>query len=97
MITLYYVSSEVVRCPDLDDPPYGSVNQTDSTPGSTAHYECDDGFKLVGDEYRECLKTGYWDGEEPICKSNDACFSLCRGYVNMCQFYPFACRNYLVP
>ncbi len=65
----YNISSEIIKCPDLDDPPYGSVNQTGNKPGSTAHYECDYGFKLVGEEYRECLKTGYWSDDEPICKS----------------------------
>ena len=70
-------SSEIVKCPDLYDPSYGSVNMTDNKPGSTAHYECDYGFKLVGNEYRECLYNGYWSGKEPICKSKDTCF-LCR-------------------
>ena len=59
----------IVQCPDLDDPVYGSVNVTDNTPGSTAHYECDEGFELVGEEYCECLYNGYWSGEAPVCKS----------------------------
>ena len=66
---LIFPHAEIVRCPDLEDPPYGSVNQTGNKPGSTAHYDCDYSFQLVGDEYRECLYTGYWNGSEPICKS----------------------------
>ena len=62
------ISLEIVRCPDLYDPPYGSVNQTDNKPGSTAQYECDYGFKLVGDARRKCLYNGYWSGKEPVCK-----------------------------
>ena len=62
-------------CPDLDDPRYGSVNVTDNTNGSTAHYECDEGFKLVGDAYRECLDTGYWSDEEPVCKSKQSAYN----------------------
>ena len=57
-----------ILCPDLTDPEYGRVNQTSNKPGSTAHYECDYGFKLVGDRYRECLYNGYWEGNEPVCK-----------------------------
>ena len=57
-----------IRCPPLKDPPYGSVDQTGNKLGSTAHYDCDKGYKLVGDEYRECLYTGYWNGSEPVCK-----------------------------
>ena len=58
----------IVRCPDLYAPPYGSVNVTGNEPGDSAHYECDYGFKLVGDVYLECLYDGYWSGREPVCK-----------------------------
>ena len=61
-------SLEIIRCSDLYDPLYGSVNQTGNKPGSTAHYECDYGFKLVGDAWRKCLYNGYWSGQEPVCK-----------------------------
>ena len=80
-------SSEIIRCPDLNDPPNGRVNQTGNKPGDTADYECDDGFKLVGDKYRECLKTGDFDGEEPICKSNDVMFKYFLYRICRCCIY----------
>ena len=64
---MHFFSLEIL-CPDLTDPEYGSVNQTSNKPGSTAHYECDYGFKLVGNRYRVCLYNGYWEGNEPVCK-----------------------------
>ena len=69
-VTLYNTAGILdLVCPDLDDPPYGSVNVTDNTNGSTAHYECDEGFELVGDAYRECQDNGYWSGDIPMCES----------------------------
>ena len=59
---------EIIWCPDLDNPEYGRVDQNGNKLGSTAYYECNKGFKLVGDEYRECLYTGYWNGKKPVCK-----------------------------
>ena len=58
----------VITCQDLYDPTYGRVNVTGYTPGYKAHYKCDYGYKLVGEAYRECLYTGYWGGEEPVCE-----------------------------
>ena len=36
-------------CPDLYDPSYGRVNVTGNTPGYMAHYKCDHGYQLAGD------------------------------------------------
>ena len=98
IIIIMNISSEIIlRCPELEDPPYGSVNQTGNKPGSTAHYDCDYGFKLVGDEYRECLYTGYWNGSEPICKSIYIMIHIVRvyGYTNMSVYHLiFVSRNY---
>ena len=41
---------------------------TGYTPGYKAHYKCDYGYKLIGEAYRECLYSGYWGGEEPVCE-----------------------------
>lgn len=38
-----------------------------TTFSSTALYECDDGFVLVGDEVRVCQDSGEWTGEDPEC------------------------------
>ncbi len=56
-----------VRCPKLSAPSYGSVTVSGLEVGSTATYECDDGFLLIGSSSRYCQQYGDWSGEAPIC------------------------------
>ena len=35
--------------------------------GDKVEYRCDQGFFLIGNKNRECLKDGSWDGREPKC------------------------------
>ena len=56
-----------VTCQRLGAPRNGGVSFDSLTKGSTATYTCKNGFKLVGDKKRECLKTGQWSGREPTC------------------------------
>ncbi|XP_064382155.1 sushi, von Willebrand factor type A, EGF and pentraxin domain-containing protein 1-like isoform X4 [Halichondria panicea] len=58
-----------IRCPTLQDPENGSVDDGDNLPGTIAKYTCDDGFRLVGSSKRLCQKDGSWAGEAPICKA----------------------------
>ena len=57
-----------IPCPHLDDIPYGVVKVNGYNPGHAASYECEKGYKLVGDGLRKCLHTGYWGGKVPVCK-----------------------------
>lgn len=61
-----------IRCSYLDDPRYGKVSVSGVTPGSTANYTCDHGYKLVGNAPRECLYNGSWSGKEPTCESESS-------------------------
>lgn len=36
--------------------------------GSTAIYECWNGFKLIGNARRTCLENGSWSGYDPNCR-----------------------------
>ena len=62
---MYYAASE---CPYLNDPSNGHVVVKDRTPGSEAHYECDEGYKLDGVAYRRCSDDCTWSSEAPDCK-----------------------------
>lgn len=64
-----FTSEIIARCPYRGDPPYGSIKATGYTPGSTVHYICKKGFELDGEAWQKCLYTGYWSGEEPVCRS----------------------------
>ena len=54
-------------CGNLDDPFNGQVTLTGTSFGSTATYECDSGFTLVGNEERTCQDDGDWSGSDPTC------------------------------
>ena len=63
--TLYIFA--VVDCGSIGDPENGEVTFSETTFGSLATYECDEGFELVGEATRTCEATGEWSGEEPVC------------------------------
>ncbi|XP_019863590.1 PREDICTED: sushi, von Willebrand factor type A, EGF and pentraxin domain-containing protein 1-like isoform X2 [Amphimedon queenslandica] len=62
---------QAVTCQRLGAPRNGGVRFDSLTKGSIATYICKNGFKLVGNKKRQCLKTGQWSGMEPICKPID--------------------------
>ena len=57
---------------ELDDPQFGSVSLSGVTIDSTATYQCDPGFNLVGPSIRTCMQispdTADWDQEAPVCE-----------------------------
>jgi hypothetical protein len=62
------IHTAISGCPRLSDPNYGSVAVSGYTPGSTAQYSCNGGYKLVGLALRKCY-NGRWTGKEPVCQS----------------------------
>ena len=36
--------------------------------GDLATYKCESGYSLSGSEYRLCLGTGKWSGDQPSCR-----------------------------
>ena len=61
--------SVVVGCPVLEDPINGTVVVSGRTVGSVANYTCVSGHLLTGVMIRECLVTGEWSDQAPICES----------------------------
>ena len=62
-----YIS--VADCGFLMNPGNGVVTINGRTFGSTATYQCNEGFNLIGDMQRMCQNNGEWSGNEPICES----------------------------
>ena len=60
--------TSAIKCPLLAPIVNGIITGTGLRVGSTATYECFDGFVLVGVSVRTCLNTGHWSGKEPSCK-----------------------------
>ena len=57
-----------MECPNLSSPPNGIVSVPSPRAfGSVANYSCINRNTLIGQEQRECLDTGQWNGNEPIC------------------------------
>ena len=55
-------------CGDLDNPDNGQVSQTGTTFGSTATYNCGDGYELDGEKTRTCQANEKWSGTAPRCR-----------------------------
>ena len=64
---LWFSPCLVGDCEVLDDPINGMVTVDGLSVGSTAIYECDPGFVLIGSEQRICQEDGVWSGTPPIC------------------------------
>ena len=45
------------------------VTVSGTTPGSTATYDCVEGYDLVGSSDRVCQNNGQWTNTEPSCRS----------------------------
>ena len=83
ILSLHYVrpyasSTTAIECEPLPNIANGSISYApDMTPnfdlGTTATYECDDGFYLMGEDERNCTAgdgssaIGMFNGEEPTC------------------------------
>ena len=67
-VILIFCSTE---CPDLQDIPNGSVNESGFTTGEIAVYSCDEGFMLMGESERVCMSNSMWSGEAPVCISSE--------------------------
>ncbi|XP_066022207.1 protein lev-9 isoform X2 [Pocillopora verrucosa] len=52
-------------------PLHGNVKSHVFTFRSKVYFECNPGFKLVGDKYRQCQANQKWSGRVPTCKLID--------------------------
>ena len=66
-----------MRCGDLLDPAFGSVEYNSDTVGSIARYSCNAGYMLSGDRTRTCQDTGMWSGTQPTCQRKFVNAVLC--------------------
>lgn len=67
--------SSVKTCPRPAVPLYAQVTLSDDyllRVGSTATYQCDDGYELFGSATRVCTSNGKWSGDLPYCAVNVA-------------------------
>ena len=61
--------SKVIDCEEVEDLEYGVAAYIGTTVGSNVKFTCDIGYELVGAEETECLTTGEWSVDVPVCES----------------------------
>ena len=62
-----FIMYAAIMCPVLADPSFGMVQMTGRMISSKALYSCFRGYRLSGDQERECLLSGMWSGNQPVC------------------------------
>lgn len=72
-------------CPVLQQIPNGFLNVSSYSENSVASYQCSSGYKLIGNDTRQCLLGGKWTNQEPFCQ-----------YVDCGQPKQIANGNYLL-
>ena len=78
-----------VDCGRIGAPDDGEITLSQTTFGSEATYECDEGFELVGNVTRTCEANGEWSGEEPACNGKILwcdTFNLCASVDMLLNF-----------
>ncbi|XP_055372262.1 uncharacterized protein LOC129606153 isoform X4 [Condylostylus longicornis] len=63
------------ECPELNQPPLGTVTISGRHFGGRATYTCPHGYHVVGLASRLCQADGNWAGSEPACKQNIYCLT----------------------
>lgn len=58
-------------CPALSQIPNGYLNVSSYSENSIASYQCNSGYKLIGNDTRQCLLGGKWTNQEPFCQYVD--------------------------
>lgn len=71
------------ECHELGDPDKGSVILTGRLFADRAIYTCEEGYRLVGVEFRLCQADGSWSATEPSCHKMGMFHYKCnRSYPN---------------
>ncbi|CAG0917203.1 unnamed protein product [Notodromas monacha] len=66
-----FARQDQVPCGDPEQPLHSSVNRT----GFRAVYGCSPGFQIQGQAVRDCLLSGQWTGQAPVCRQGEWCCS----------------------
>ena len=96
---VFFACFSVLICSSLPNPPFGRVDLTGRTIGSTATYSCQRGYTLVGVTTRTCQANRQWSGKAPVCKSEWAKKDLWLLYQStaasgVCSFYQIVTLYY---
>ncbi|XP_074642636.1 sushi, von Willebrand factor type A, EGF and pentraxin domain-containing protein 1-like [Tubulanus polymorphus] len=59
---------KAIQCSKPQPPINGKVVGKLFTYNSVISYNCNPGYRLVGDKQRRCTEDGVWDGKDPFCQ-----------------------------
>lgn len=62
-------SCERVLCPELGPVLYGRIVGDGRRFEDKVHYECEEGYEVMGDDMRQCQADGTWSGDNPECSA----------------------------
>lgn len=89
-------------CPVLNQIPNGYLNVSSYSENSLALYQCNSGYKLIGNDTRQCLLGGKWTNQEPFCQYVDCGqpktiangnFQLVNGTTNYLSVAQYTCNE----
>lgn len=67
-LRIFYSNLKDQSCNKIEDFPNGrTFYNPDNLFGGHLIYECDPGFKLMGNRIRVCEGDGWWSGSSPVC------------------------------
>lgn len=89
-------------CPVLQQISNGVLNVSSYSENSIATYQCNSGYKLIGNDTRQCLLGGKWTNQEPFCQYVDcgqpkqvpnASHQLVNGTTNYLSVVEYTCND----
>ena len=63
-------------CGNPGSPQNGKLKSYIFTFRSRVYFECNRGYKLVGDKYRQCQANQQWSGRLPNCEGKYMCIDV---------------------
>lgn len=89
-------------CPVLQQIANGVMNASSFSENSIATYQCNPGYKLIGNDTRQCLLGGKWTNQEPFCQYVDCgqprqipngSHQLVNGTTNYLSIVSYTCND----
>ncbi len=77
----------------LQSPQNGEVIIGSTRIGSTADYRCNNGYRLIGYDRRQCLDNGVWSMEPPTCQGSPIIDELIDINIIICLVIVIICSS----
>ncbi len=75
-MNIFLLSFSAKSCGNPGNLPNGKLKSYIFTFKSKVYFECNHGYKVVGDKYRQCQANQRWGGKMPTCERKHVTFML---------------------